>query len=159
LAEDPEAMPGMVLEPIPPIPDPAEGVTVERVNAASYDEYVEVMAETGLPSVWTAIAFPRRLVDDADKAMFIGRLDGLPAANSFIVRTGSTAGIYAVGTAEAARRRGLGNAVTWAAIGAAREWGCDAVVLQASEMGYPVYSKMGFKSVVDYARFMPAETD
>jgi hypothetical protein len=88
--------------------------------------------------------------------MFIGRVDGRPVGSSFLTRTGSLAGIYAVGTATAARKRGVGTAVTWAAVAAAGDWGCDAVVLQASEMGYPVYVKMGFKSVVDYARFLPA---
>lgn len=158
LIRDPEPMPGMVLRPIPEIPAPAAGVSARRVDAASYDTFLEVLAATGLPVEWASISFPRRLVDEPDTAMFIGYLEDTPAASSFVTRTGDTAGIYAVGTAEAARRRGVGSAVTWAAVGAARDWGCAAVVLQASEMGYPVYRTMGFESVVDYARFMPAET-
>jgi GNAT superfamily N-acetyltransferase len=97
------------------------------------------------------------LVRDRDTAIFIGRLDGRAAATSIAVRTGEVSGVYAVGTVEDARRRGLGTAVTWACIDAARAWGSDAVVLQASEMGLPLYRAMGFETVVQYARFGPRE--
>ncbi len=52
-----------------------------------------------------------------------------------------------------ARRHGVGSALTWAAVDAGRAWGCDTIVLQASEMGFPIYAAMGFRTVVEYTVF------
>lgn len=155
LARDPEPMPGMVMQPISTGPAQRAGVSVEKVDAHSYDEYIELMVATGIPAQWATSAFPRHLIHDLNATSFIGRLEGQPVGTSLAIKTGDLAGIFAVGTIETARRRGVGNAVTWAAVAAAREWGCRAVVLQASQMGYPVYLGMGFVPVVDYARFGP----
>ncbi len=148
-------MPGMVLEVLPAPPEPPAGVTTERVDATTYPLFVEALIASGFPSEWAAASFPSSLVRNRNMALFIGKLDGATAAMSLALRTGDVTGVYAVGTAEHARRRGLGTAVTWACVGAAREWGSQAVVLQASEMGLPVYRAMGFREVVEYARFAP----
>ena len=42
---------------------------------------------------------------------------------------------------------------TWAAVAAGQAWGCDTIVLQASEMGFPIYAAMGFRTVVEYTVF------
>ena len=52
-----------------------------------------------------------------------------------------------------ARRRGVGSAVTWAAIEAGRAWGYDTIVLQSSVMGLSMYSAMGFRTVAPYVVF------
>ncbi len=153
LERDPEPMPGMVMQPIPPSPAPAPGVTVERVDFDSYKEFVEVLIVTGLPDTWAERTFGRHLLDREDLGYFLARLEGQPVGTSVAVRTNNVGGIYSVGTAVDARRRGVGTAVTWAAIDAIRGWGCEAVVLQASAMGYPVYRSMGFEEIVRYARF------
>ncbi len=152
-----DRLPGMVMKPVREAPALPAGITVERVDGDSHSEFIALLIATGFPAQWAAAAFPPRLVKDRNTAMFIGRLDGMPAASALALRTGDLAGVYAVGTVEEARRRGLGTAVTWACVGAAREWGSEAVVLQASEMGLPIYRAMGFKEVVEYARFGPPE--
>ena len=43
--------------------------------------------------------------------------------------------------------------MTWAAVEAGRAWGSRAATLQASEMGEPVYRKMGFRTVTRYASY------
>ena len=43
--------------------------------------------------------------------------------------------------------------MTWAAVNAGREWGSRAAVLQASEMGEPVYREMGFRTVAGYVSY------
>ena len=90
---------------------------------------------------------------DPDVRLFTGRLDGRPVATSIAIRSGDVSGVYGVGTHESARRRGVGTAVTWAAVEAGRAWGCDTIVLQASDMGLPVYERMGFRTVVSYETF------
>lgn len=151
----PEPMPGMVLTPVPaPLP-PAPDVTVEKVDDGSYAEYIRVLIETGLPAQWAELTFPRRLIETDGLAFFLARLDGRPAGTATAVRTSDAGGLYSVGTVEDARRRGVGSAVTWAALEQIRTWGCSAAVLQSSAMGHAMYRSMGFRDVVDYVRFRP----
>jgi GNAT superfamily N-acetyltransferase len=82
------------------------------------------------------------------------RLEGRPVGATLAIRTGDVGGVYAVETLPEARRRGVGTAVTWACVAAARAWGCRTVVLQASDMGLPVYLAMGFRTVVGYAEYV-----
>ncbi len=72
---------------------------------------------------------------------------------SLAIRSACAGGAYDIGTVEAARRRGVGTALTWATIAAGREWGCDTIVLQSSEMGFSTYASMGFRTVVSYTTF------
>ena len=155
LVRDPEPMPGMVMQPVPDPPSPPPAVSVQKVDRSVYTDYIRLHTETGLPAEWADEVFPALQLDDPGAVMILGRLDDRPAGTSFVTRTGDVAGVYGVNTVEWARRRGVGMAVTWAAVSVAREWGCRAVVLQASQMGFPVYRAMGFESVVEYARFMP----
>ena len=55
------------------------------------------------------------------------------------------AGVYCVSTIVSARRRGIGAAITLAALREARDLGFTVGVLGSSEMGYPVYRKLGFE--------------
>ena len=107
----------------------------------------------GIPRDVVAALFSSEFLADPDVEMFTAFLDGDPVGGSVAIRSGDVAGVYAVGTIEAARRRGVGRAATWACVVAAKNWGCDTVVLQSSEMGVGVYRAMGFETVVDYARY------
>ena len=60
-----------------------------------------------------------------------------------------------VGTDEAYRRRGIGRAVTVAAVNTAFDLGARMVALQASPMGLPVYERLGFRSVGGYQLWLP----
>ena len=156
LVAETTALPGMVMQPIPVPPPPAEGITIERVDHGRYDDFASVLVATGMPEQWAERAFPRHLIGRPDLALFVARMDGRAVGNSLAMRTGDLGGIYSVGTVEEARRRGVGTAVTWAAVDAIRRWGCTAAVLQSSEMGHPVYLKMGFVDATSYAQFKPA---
>jgi len=150
-------MPGMVLMPIPAAAEPASGVTTERVVESNYDDFIQATVECGMPREIALGAFDLSATASGQVDFFLGRLNGRPAATATLVRTESVAGIYSVSTVDDARRRGLGTAVTWAAVARAKEWGVDAVVLQSSEMGLGVYNAMGFRTVVEYAGYAPRE--
>jgi GNAT superfamily N-acetyltransferase len=96
---------------------------------------------------------PRSFATDPDVRVFTARLDGRPVGTSIAIRTGEIAGLYGVGTLPDARRRGIGTAASWAAVSAGRRWGCDPIVLQATELGLPIYERMGFRTVVRYITF------
>ena len=108
---------------------------------------------SGLAPDLVSRLFPPSFVDDPDIRLFVGRLDGRPAGTSIAIRSGPASGVYNVGTLPAARRRGIGTALTWAAVDAGRAWGCDTVVLQATEMALPLYLDMGFRTVAPYRTF------
>lgn len=85
---------------------------------------------------------------------FVGYAAGEPVATATVAMHDATAGVTFVGTRPAFRRRGFGEAVTWRAVRAGREAGCTAAALEASEMGYPIYQRMGFRHVTGYKTFV-----
>ena len=89
--------------------------------------------------------------------LYSGLVDGVVVATSMLIATGSVAGIYWVATLEEHRGHGYGEALTWAAVGGGREFGCEIASLQASKLGRPVYTRMGFEHVLDYEHLLPPE--
>ena len=142
----------MALHPISPIPDPPPGVTTELVRPETFQDW-----HAGQP--WGErfrATFGRSMVEDASLRLVTARLDGEPVAAGAAILTREVVGIYAVGTVERFRGRGLGTAVTWAAIQAGVEAGCSVAILQASRMGLGVYRAMGFVEVCRYVLFQPS---
>jgi GNAT superfamily N-acetyltransferase len=80
---------------------------------------------------------------------YLGLLDGQPVATSQLLLAAGVAGIYQVTCLPEARGRGIGTAVTVAALAEARRRGYAIAILQASDLGYPVYRRLGFR---DYGR-------
>jgi GNAT superfamily N-acetyltransferase len=159
LERDGWTMPGMILSPVPPPPATAPGVAAERVVAANFEDFIQATVDCGMPRPIAEQSFDLRATESGDVDFFLGRLDGRPAGTSTLVRTDDVSGIYAVATVEGARRRGVGAAVTWAAVSRAREWGSRAVILQSSPMALDVYGRMGFRPVVEYAVFLPPDQE
>lgn len=63
------------------------------------------------------------------------------------------AGIYWIATLEGHRGKGFGEAITRAAVRGGIELGCTLASLQASKLGAPVYSRMGFEVRGHYVKF------
>ncbi|NNU80219.1 GNAT family N-acetyltransferase [Halovulum dunhuangense] len=84
---------------------------------------------------------------------FTASLDGQPVATASTVVTGTVAGLYAVATLPEARGRGIAGALSLLALGLARDAGALTGVLQASDMGRPVYRRLGFAEISDYLLF------
>ncbi len=79
--------------------------------------------------------------------LFIGHVDGVAVATSLAFFGGGAIGIYGVGTVPDHRGRGYGGAMTMAAATWGRDQGADFAVLAASEAGFPVYERLGFRTV------------
>jgi len=73
-----------------------------------------------------------------------------PVAAAMTVASDGVAGIQMVGTVPDARRRGLGELCTRWAVDAGFELGAEAIVLEASEAGEPLYLRLGFVEVSRY---------
>ena len=90
------------------------------------------------------------LGDGGEWRCYLARVDGEPASSAGVMMTGGVAGIYWVGTPTEYRRRGLGMAVTAAALRDAFSERYRIGCLTASQLGRPIYARLGFK---DYAEF------
>lgn len=82
---------------------------------------------------------------DAPWVRFAGFLDGRPAASSGMTAFGGVAGVYNVATLPKARRRGVGTAMSVAAMREGQDRGYRIAVLGTSPMGRGVYERLGFR--------------
>ncbi len=149
------AMPEMLLGERVEEPKLPKGAELRRLSSPEQAaDYWRIAAQS-----YTSLGFPPEafahysdhegLIAD-NLAAFIGRLDGEPVAIAMTIVTHGVAGIYWVGSLEAARGKGLGRAVTAAATNAGFDLGADVASLQASTMGRPIYEAMGYEAVYDY---------
>lgn len=152
--------PGMSIETTleeKPLP---EGVTLKHVeNEAMVNDFGEVVATS-----YTTLGMP----ENVGRSMFsepsaflaphlyavVAYKDRKPASCAMALISHSIAGIYYVGTVEAARGMGLAEHCTRATGNAAFKLGARSVILQASVYGEPVYKRMGYREFTRYPWFV-----
>ena len=124
---------------------------VERADATSWADYVSVLCRGfDMPVDFGMLIFGQPILDSDDFVAFTARVDGEVAATAALVVSDGVAGVYNVATPEQWRRRGLGEAATRAAVAEGKARGCSIATLQSSDMGYPIYERMGFRTVVHW---------
>jgi len=94
------------------------------------------------------------LLDRPECVVYVGHADGAPVVSGLGWRTGRTIGVYSIATIASARRRGYGAAMTARVVADGVVAGCDVAALQASEMGRPIYERLGFRTIVRYAAYI-----
>jgi ribosomal protein S18 acetylase RimI-like enzyme len=144
-----EQEPALVLAPIPDEPAGVPGLRIQRVDSeAGFEAFLRISqtARRWIPSLQAA--------RDPDVAPFVGYLPEGPVATSRLVRYGDVAEILGVVTLPAYRRRGLGTALTWAAMAESRRRGCTALTLTSSELGYGLYRRIGFVPAGRYLTYV-----
>jgi GNAT superfamily N-acetyltransferase len=156
----PDPTPGLALPlPAPSIPPVPEGLVIAEVETPPDLERFRDAAFRGFgyPPQVAPRFMSERLLAQPNVRLYAGAVAGEVVATAVLVTTGTVAGIYWVGTLEPQRRRGYGEALTWAAVAAGQRAGCTVASLQASAMGKPVYEKMGFAQVLEYEHLLPGE--
>lgn len=127
-----------------PDEEAVDGLTVTQVREQdSLRTFARVLGDP------VGVAFyeqtgPALLAADSPIRLYLGLLDGVPAATSELTLGGGIAGIYNVSTRPEFRRRGIGTAMTLAALNAARAEGMAYAALQASPEGQGLYARLGF---------------
>lgn len=152
--------PGMAIEQrIAEEPLPS-GVDVEIVEGAeAAREFADVAgaayATYGLPPKIALRQFSNpACFDQPHVTAWLARIGGAPVGTVMVLLTHRVAGIYWVGTSPEVRGRGIAAALTRLATNAGFDMGAEAVVLQASVMGEPIYRKMGYREITRYPWFV-----
>jgi ribosomal protein S18 acetylase RimI-like enzyme len=147
-----EEEPALVLPALPePLPAAPSDLDIRLVtDAAGRSDFFSV---AHVPPAY----IPPAAITDPGVALFVGYRDGQPAATSRLVCMGRIADITSVVTRPEQRRRGYGTAMTWAAAAAGFSRGCTVAFLTATEMGYPVYLKMGFIRICTMRVYLPPD--
>jgi GNAT superfamily N-acetyltransferase len=95
---------------------------------------------------------------------YVGLAGGDPVACASVFLAAGVAGLYFVCTVPAARRRGIGAAISREALAGTLELGFDVGVLGSSPMGQPMYERLGFRevcavNVYEWSPFTPPTTE
>jgi ribosomal protein S18 acetylase RimI-like enzyme len=160
-----EDEPALVLPSIPAAPPLPAGLQVKLVeDSEGRRDLIRVMAAgfgaptadggTELsPEAFDSLAPSLACALDPDVALLVGYINNQPVSLAIFFRVGSIAGITGVATVPDYRRRGLGTALTWAALreGAAR--GCTRATLAALGASYDLYRKMGFIHICNHRAY------
>jgi GNAT superfamily N-acetyltransferase len=86
-------------------------------------------------------------IEQAPWQCYVGRLGHRPVASNVLFAGAGVAAVFAVATLPEVRGQGIGAAITLAAYAQARQLGYRHGVLFATELGAPVYRRMGFRDV------------
>ena len=144
-------------------PSPAGLEVVPVTDEATLEEFLTVIAADWLE--WTGGEYtpvqlqtldawrteiPRRFAREPVAQRWIGRVDGTAVATARVGLGAGVAGLYAISTLAGHRGRGYGRALTIAALRAAASIGHRIAVLQSSDLGYGVYTKLGFRELFTY---------
>jgi len=136
--------------------EPLAGLEIQRaLDRNGVHDHVLAGAEGfEIPPSWMEAIVTYGLIDLPEVALYVGYWDGQPVTTGLGIRTGRTIGVYNIATVQAARRRGFGSAMTMRIVADGAVAGCDVAILQASPMGYAVYERLGFRTVVEYDGFV-----
>ena len=146
----------LMVAPVGDIGPPA-ATDIRVVDANSWADHVATIAAGfAMPLGVLTSLFTASLLDTASYAGFIAYDASEPVSTAALIVTDGVAGIYNVATPEPFRGRGFGEATTAAAVAEGARRGCTRTTLQASAMGYPLYERMGFRSVARWHSFTGA---
>jgi GNAT superfamily N-acetyltransferase len=148
---------GVMLRGLDDLPDlpldvradaPAEHVA--RVQAEAFEDGYDVTLSFVTPTLGPDARPPQVTLTtyDGDE----------PVGCATVAAIGRVAGVFGVSVRTPWRRKGLGAALTVAALQWARGRICDLAFLNPSEMAHGVYAQLGFRDVEPFRIWVPDET-
>jgi GNAT superfamily N-acetyltransferase len=134
-------------------PQPAEtDVAVRRLAAHEVRIHADVAGEVfGIPTEFRLALHDTRVAALPDLRMYVSEVDGRPVATGSGIQTGPMVAVVALATKEPYRRRGLAQGITHRIVADAMAAGARWACLLASEAGYPLYEKIGFRTIERWA--------
>jgi ribosomal protein S18 acetylase RimI-like enzyme len=136
------------------LPDGVELIEGSAVPATEWCGVVSAALTGGLafdPRI------PAALLERGSGYPFMACVAGRPVATSMLYLAGGVAGVYLVATLTGWRSRGIGTAMTEAVLARARQLGYKTAVLYATDIGRPIYARMGFQELSFHDYYKPAE--
>lgn len=150
----------VMVRPLDRVTQPSDALTDLRiVEVRDLDRLTELVrtygTSMGIPSELEAdmVRIESKRQDNADIVRLAAVLDGRVVGTTVVITAEEVAGIFLVHVAEAHRRRGIGGALTAAALQVGRERGMRLAALVASPAGEPLYRRFGFTTVSEYRIF------
>lgn len=144
--------PGMIatLHALPEHVNTPDGFTVKVVtNEEMLEDWRDVFCASFEAPLFAGQAWidaaKRVGISNTPWQLYVGYLHDQPVATNILFNGAGIAGLYGVGTIAEARGKGIGAAITWQPLVDARAQGYHIGALFASEMGYPVYKRLGFQ--------------
>jgi GNAT superfamily N-acetyltransferase len=135
-------------------PEAPSDLEVVAVGETEHGEYIDVLVESfgfaaDLRDTFATVLGEMAFAPGTPMRNFLGRLGGRPVACSTLLLADGVAGLWNVGTTAPARGRGVGTALTAAAMAAGARAGARTAILIATSLGVPVYRAMGFETVCE----------
>lgn len=139
--------PAMVLWPLLEPPRTPPELRIAEVRDASSLALFEAMdTDQGRAPDWS---IARQAMELPGVRLYVGFVGRRAVARAMGMLHGRMVRIANVYVRQEWRRRGLGAAITAAAICGGMQLGAQAACLEATDMGYPVYRRMGFEHRYD----------
>jgi ribosomal protein S18 acetylase RimI-like enzyme len=149
--------PGMIAPVLAPPPHRLPPVDLRPVTEAplrrAFTELTSVAFEIPYPVAYAI--YSQEMAWAGDYHGFVGMAEGRPVSIVAIVPAGGVLGVYSLATYPTHRRQGYGEATMRAALAEmSRQTGITQVVLQSTEVGYPLYRRMGFRDATRFSVYL-----
>jgi GNAT superfamily N-acetyltransferase len=154
----------LMVRPLDRVPDPEEPPAGLRIETVERGGRLTELVRTYSASMGVApgleadvVRIEAQRADNADIVRLAAVLDGRVVGTTVVIAAYRVAGIFLVHVAKTHRRRGVGGALTAAALRVGHERGMRLAALGASPAGEPLYRRFGFATVSAYRLFtLPA---
>jgi GNAT superfamily N-acetyltransferase len=126
---------------------PAAGVQVRCIDADDVPAFATVHAAGEKWVRRMSLAATMQALNEPGNYFYLAYVEGQPVGSTHLLIDGVTAGIYAVGTSKAHRRKGVATSLLAAALRQALDAGCDVIGLRtlAGSDAERLYGHHGFE--------------
>jgi GNAT superfamily N-acetyltransferase len=128
-----------------------ERIADEQTLSASLDISARAF---GLPLDATQRTFTMALLNGPGVDGFLVRREGNPVGTVWTTRAGRTVGIWLMATMPEEQRKGVGHALLTHVLAYHQERSATLFYLLATEAGYPLYERIGFRTVAQPAAWV-----